>query len=486
MTQTSSGPFSFRTLSLTCLLVSAFSAQAHAQLLTGGNSAVGLWPSLEANNEANPVEDPGPLFSAPYGHNHFFGDWWGAQPWLLDHGIHILADVHEELAGNFKGGRKQGVTNAGQVGVELDVDWGKLTNADFMKGFWSHMMVVNGHGRNLSTDYIGDSIGGVQQIYGARGNVVAHLVYLYGEKSFLNNHVDVSAGWIPVGSFFAASPLFCMYMNVAVCGNPAPNKYTEGNRDWPSGNLGAVVRVMPTNETYIMGGLFAVSPHAYNGGISGWAWAQDGLGKFSTPVEVGWLPSFGKNHLVGHYKAGYSYDNSKYKDLYEDINGNPWVLTGQPARYHAGRASAWIIADQMLMRNGEGPINGLIAHAGYMWTDGKTTAMSHHIWGGFIETGEPWGRPLDSIGVMYQWLKMSRTVALQQEASIFGGQPFQSNQWGQVWGVQSHENIYELFYNAHVANGLTLQPDFQYINRPGGTTTFHDAAVMALQFNVVL
>jgi porin len=52
--------------------------------------------------------------------------------------------------------------------------------------------------------------------------------------------------------------------------------------------------------------------------------------------------------------------------------------------------------------------------------------------------------------------------------------------------VQSHENIYEFFYNAHVANGLTLQPDFQYINRPGGTTTFHDAAVMALQFNVVM
>lgn len=90
--------------------------------------------------------------------------------------------------------------------MELDVDWGKLTNTKLMDGFWTHMMVVNGHGRNLSTDYIGDSIGGVQQIYGARGNVVAHLVYLYGEHSFLNNHLDISAGWIPVGSFFAASP----------------------------------------------------------------------------------------------------------------------------------------------------------------------------------------------------------------------------------------------------------------------------------------
>lgn len=82
-------------------------------------------------------------------------------------------------------------------------------------------------------------------------------------------------------------------MNVAMCGNPAPTKYTEGARDWPSGNLGFVARVMPTKQTYIMAGLFAVSPHAYNGGISGWAWAQDGLGKFSSPVEIGWLPPLG-------------------------------------------------------------------------------------------------------------------------------------------------------------------------------------------------
>ena len=172
--------FPFRTLWLFAVLfpLLAVALPARAQLLPGGNSSIGLLPSLEVDNEANLVEDPGPLFAAPYGKDHFFGDWGGAQPWLLSHGIHILADVHEELAGNFRGGRKQGVTNAGQVGVELDVDWGKLTNTDLFKNFWTHMMVVNGHGRNLSTDYIGDSIGGVQQIYGARGNVVAHLVYL--------------------------------------------------------------------------------------------------------------------------------------------------------------------------------------------------------------------------------------------------------------------------------------------------------------------
>lgn len=480
--------FPFRTVWLFAFLLPllAVALPAQAQLLPGGNSSIGLLPSLEVDNEANLVEDPGPLFAAPYGKDHFFGDWGGAQPWLLSHGVHILADVHEELAGNFRGGRKQGVTNAGQVGVELDVDWGKLTNTDLFKNFWTHMMVVNGHGRNLSTDYIGDSIGGVQQIYGARGNVVAHLVYLYAEKSFLHNHLDISAGWIPPGSFFAASPLFCMYMNVAMCGNPAPTKYTEGARDWPSGNLGFVARVMPTSTTYIMGALFAVSPHAFNGGISGWAWAQDGLGKFSSPVEVGWLPKFGKNHLNGHYKAGFGYDNSSYPDLLEDGQGNAWINSGRPARYRAGRASAWVMADQMLMRNGEGPTNGLIALAGWMWADGHTTAMSHHIWAGMVETGAKWGRPMDSVGVMYQWELMSRASTLQQEAASMAGVPFPANQWGKVWGIQSHENIYEVFYNAHVAPGISLQPDFQYINRPGGSTVFHDAAVMGLQFNAVL
>lgn len=116
MALSSPGLSSFCALSLTCLLVSAYSGQAHAQILTGGNSSVGLWPSLEANNEASPVEDPGPLFSAPYGHNHFFGDWWGAQPWLLDHGIHILADVHEELAGNFKGAASRVSPTPGRLG----------------------------------------------------------------------------------------------------------------------------------------------------------------------------------------------------------------------------------------------------------------------------------------------------------------------------------------------------------------------------------
>nr|WP_255318301.1 carbohydrate porin [Neoasaia chiangmaiensis] len=447
-----------------------------------GNSASAPGLSKSTQTQTASIEDPGPFFAAPMGATHFFGDWGGIQPWLQKHGIHLLAAINEEFAGNVTGGKERAYSDAGQVGAELDIDWGMLAG---IRNFWTHMLVVNGHGQNVSRNF-GDSIAGVQEIYGARGNVVAHLVSMYGEYAFFHNRIDISAGDIPVGSFFAASPLFCDFMNVAICGNPAPNKYTPGNRDWPSGNIGAVIRVMPTAHTYIMGGLFAVSPHAYNGGISGWSLGQDGLGKLSTPVEIGWMPTFGKKKLVGHYKLGYSYDNSQYDNLYEDKNGESYQATGLPARKQAGMNSTWIILDQMLIRNGAGQTNGLIAFAGAMYTDGKTVAMRDHEWAGFVESGQPWGRPLDTIGVMYQHFDMSHTVALQQEASQALGVPYISNQWGNVYGVQSHENTYELFYSAHVARAMAIQPDFQYIQRPGATTTFKDAAVLGVQFTVVL
>ena len=413
---------------------------------------------------------------------HFFGDWGGIQPWLVDHGISLLVSLNEELAGNLTGGKKRANSNAGQVGLELDIDWQKLAG---LRNFKTHTIIVNGHGRSVSTEF-GDTLAASQEIYGARGNVVAHLVAMYGERSFWKERVNLNVGWMPVGSFFAASPLFCDFMNVAICGNPGPNKYTNGNRDWPSGNLGMVVHVMPIRGFYVMGGLFAVSPHGYNGGISGWSWAQDGLGKFSTPVELGWLPEFGRHHLTGHYKLGYSYDNSRYPDLYHDAYGQPFLLTGRPQRYRAGMNSAWFMADQMLLRHGPGESNGLILLGGAMYTDGKTVSVHEHEWLGLLETGRLWNRPLDTVGVMWQHLGISSSATHQQEASVLLGRPFLPNRWGAVDGVQSHENVYELFYSAHVARAMALQPDFQYIQRPSATTAYHDAAVFGLQFTVVL
>ncbi|MBE7619791.1 carbohydrate porin [Gluconacetobacter entanii] len=424
----------------------------------------------------------GPLVPMLTATPHLFGNWGGIQPWLTNRGIFLNVTVNEEYMANITGGKQRANVLAGQVAAALDIDWQRLAG---IPAFWTHMLVINGHGNSLS-NAMGDSVTNPEEIYGARGNVVAHLVDMYADKGFLRDRIILSVGVIPTGSFFNQDYLACSFMNVSVCGNPAPSKYVPGGRDWPSGNIGAVLRVRPTLRTYIMGGIFAVSPHAYNGGISGWALGQDGLGKLSSQVEIGWSPSFGRHHLLGHYKIGYWYDNSRYPNLYADINGNSFQATGLPRRYEAGMNAAWLMFNQMIHRSGDGLANGLIVIGGVDYTQGSEVAMRDHEWIGLLQSGTPWGRPMDQIGVMFQYMEMSHTVTLQQESSLALGLPYLPNQWGAVYGIQSHENVWEAFYSIHVARGTAFQPDFQYLQRPGATTTFHDAAVVGFQFTTNL
>ncbi|GBR00153.1 hypothetical protein GLI01_27890 [Gluconacetobacter liquefaciens] len=425
-----------------------------------------------------------PSFGPPYGTTHMFGDWGGVQPWLQKRGLYFALDVYEDVAGNVAGGKRRAYSDAGQVGSTLDVDWQKLLNGGaWSNDFWLHLLVVNGHGTNLSRLY-GDNSNQVQQIYGSRGNVVAHLVWAYFEKAWLHRKIDLAVGWVPSGTFFQNSPWVCNYMNVWLCGGESPTKFMAGSRGWPSGNIGTTLRVMPTRQFYLMGGLFAVSPHAYNGGISGWAWGQDNLGKLSSQFEVGWIPAFGPDHLIGHYKVGIMYDNSRYNDLHDDIHGNPWVLTGLPPRRRSGQTSVWALADQMLIRHGPGEMNGLILGGYFGWGSGQTSQISHSFTAVLMDTGAWWNRPLDSVGIAFLWSKFSRAATLSQEDAATNNLPLPGGNYGLPYGVQGHESIYEAYYGFHIMEGFTIKPDFQYINHVGGTTVFKDAIVLSTAVNL--
>ncbi len=240
----------------TALLATIQAPSARAQsetaktLDSSGYTAIGF---PIAGQGAVPI---GPLVPSLYGNPHLFGDWGGAQSWMQKRGIFLNIALNEEYMGNVTGGRTRDNVLAGQVAAELDIDWQKLAG---FQGFWTHLLVVNGHGRNFSST-LGDYVSNPEQIYGSRGNVVAHLVSMYADKTFLHDRVILSAGVIPTGTFFDFDALACNFMNVSVCGNFAPGKYAPGGRDWPSANIGAVLRVRPTERTYIMGG-FSPSAH---------------------------------------------------------------------------------------------------------------------------------------------------------------------------------------------------------------------------------
>ena len=421
----------------------------------------------------------GPLFTAPLGDDHLFGDWGGARTWLGQHGIDLRLDYLQESAGNVSGGRRQGATYTGQIGLELDLDLGKLAG---LPGLAVHGVVVQGHGQNLSGAYLGDNIDQVQQVFGGRGDVVAHLVYLYAEQSTDDNRLDFAAGWLPVGTYFGGSPLYCDFTNLINCGSPYPLPLYPGEPDWPSANWGGQVRVLPTRQTYVMVGLFDVNPHF--GGPSGWNMTTAGSTGVSIPVEIGWVPSFGARHLIGHYKFGFDEDTSTYPDLYADANGAPLAASGLPGAPRGGRRMYYVLVDQMLARAGDGDTDGLIVFGGWVHADADISPMQDQMFAAVVQTGAAFGRPDDTFGVEWSRFTMSGALTRTQELQASLGLPLTSGGLGTAYGIQSREQIVEVMYNAQVWRGINVEPNVQYIVRPGATAATRNALVLGVQSNV--
>lgn len=432
-----------------------------------------------ATGQAVQVSTPsaGTLFASPFANQHLFGSWGGARPWLSDHGIEVDLNWLTENAGNVSGGRRGGFDFAGQVGLEVDLDLEKMLG---WKGAAFHTMTVNGNGRSLSADYLGDGLAAVQQIYGGRGNVVAHLVYAYGEQSLFKGRLNLTGGWLPVGSFFAASPLYCRFMNVLFCGNPHPLPNYPGEMDWPQASFGGIVRGWIRPNLYAMVGLFSVDADfgTGGGGISGWSWADPHKSGVSIPVELGYIPSFGRDKLIGHYKLGYDHDTHRYADVTNSLR------SGDPISHP--RDMWYVLADQMLVRQGPGLTDGLILFGGWVHGSDDVSPLTQQVFVGLTGSGTPWGRKGDTVGLSWHMIEMSGAYTKAQEAAALGGSafPLTLDGFGPAYGPQNTEQVIEANYTVAIVDGVTIMPDVQYVIRPGASTATPNAAVLGFRTNV--
>ncbi len=393
-------------------------------------------------------------------------------------GIDVLGDFITEFASNVSGGLKQGSTFANQLGLELDVDWQKLAR---IQGLSTHIVVVNRSG-SPDSGLIGDGLQPVQEIYGAGGDVGIHLVYAFAEEKLLQDHVDVTVGRMPVSLDFAASPLYCNFMNNSLCGNPkALPGGNIGFSSYPDAVWGGRLRVRPTDSTYIQGGIYATDQdlYTYDRFRSGFTFDTSKISGETFPVEAAWLPTFGADRLPGHYKVGFSYDNSSYRDFYVGDNGAPALLTGNPYKLHKGHTQAWALFDQLVLRQGPGPNDGLTVLGGYIHNDATTSVYADQYFGGLLERSFWKARPLDTIGVLFSYVNTSPQLAHQQALQEQLGLPITG-----ATGVQRHSEIIEANYDIHVYRGVNFEPDFQYVFRPNGVNNIKDAAVFGFKSHI--
>jgi porin len=460
-----------RLAGLACLLATAACWPAMAQTGNSDPSQQLSWPSPQTPAQKNVAPSV----------EHLLGDWGGVRTNLENQGIFLTLDALTEFAGNVSGGVKQGATFASQVGFGADIDWQRLAG---IMGLSTHVIIVNRSGSSDSALF-GDNFMPVQEIYGSGGNVAMHLVSAYAEEAMFEGSLDIAAGRMNVENDFASSPLYCNYMNNGLCGDPKALPGGDiGHSAYPDAAWAARVRVRPTPDTYVQTGVYEVNQGLYSDENfrSGFKFDDSQDSGVYVPVEVAYEPLLGSAKMPGHYKIGFGYDSSStYKDFSSALNAASNTTSGVPVPTHAGNTQTWILVDQMLLRQGPGDQDGIVALGGFVHNDPNNSPYAEQYFAGALDHGFWRARPQDTAALLFTYNTVSGVLGKVQALESEFGIPFSNA----ATGVQTHEMIFEVNYDIHAARGVNFQPDFQYVFRPNAQVNIHNATVFGFRAHVV-
>lgn len=227
---------------------------------------------------------PGRLSGRPLPRSSILPPLCRSSVWRLGRGaIRVRATRHRaqrELSGHgrceCRRRNARGLDYASQLSVGLDVDWGRLAG---LRDFSTHLLLLNRSGRPAGRDYVGDTLFNENEIYGAGGNVVAHLGYAYIEQTLTLPHgdLDLMAGRMGAAMLFDASPLYCDFFSFRVC--PTPRAVTDGSGGAfimpPQTNWALFAGLSFDRHLYVRTGLSAAGGTL--DGRSGFDWSDHGV-----------------------------------------------------------------------------------------------------------------------------------------------------------------------------------------------------------------
>ena len=395
---------------------------------------------------------------------HLLGDWLGARTWLESHGVVPTITFVTDALGNPTGGKQQGFTATNNLGVDLLFDFDKLFG---IPGGSFEFSFSERFGSSLTQDYIGN-VFSVQQIFPGTYKIVdmAYRQQLFG------NRLELRLGRMAAGDDFLVSAYNCVFVQNSFCGNPVSVFFNgPGMTAYPNATWGALVKVKPTERSYVMGGVYNGDPSIRDDSHHGAEFSIDGpvfaMGEIG--YQINGMP--GDQGLIGNYKAGFWYDDSHYTDFRT-------VGPGQASTSSRGNWGIYGQFDQVLVRfGGTGSIRGLgITGSVLVSPDQSVSQMPFFGNAAVVVRGMLAQRPTDvlGLGIVYGHFSSDLQDSQRREQQV-----------DPTVGVQNHEIALELTYRLQFLRGaLFVQPDLQTILQPGGTGQISDAFVAGLQAGV--
>ena len=393
---------------------------------------------------------------------HLLGDWLGWRAKAEEAGISPTLTFVTDIAGNVTGGKSQGVTHADNLGLDLLFDLNKLVG---LQGGSFLASISQRSGSSLSKEHVGN-VFTIQQVYGGQ---TFHLINLAYQQKLFDDRVEVRLGRMATGDDFLVSPYDWVFMQNAFDGNPVGIFFNSpGMTAYPNATWGALIKVRPTERTYVMGGVYNGDPSIREIKHNGADMSMNGpvfvIGEAG--YQLNGLP--GDKGLIGNYRIGGWYDNAVFTD-FESVG------RGTPTTSKRGNWGLYTLNDQVLVSFGDRTNNsglGVVCSA-MVSPDESISQMPYFFTAGVVARGFLPSRPKDLAGFGVVFGRFSSDLRdAQHREQLFDP----------TVGAQDYESVLEWTYRfSFRKSAFFFQPDIQYVMNPGGTHKLDNALVLGCQ-----
>jgi porin len=396
------------------------------------------------------------------------GDWGGARTALERRGIDVGIEYIGETLGILSGGLRRGTAFEGRLGVSVDTDLEKFMG---WKGARTHVKVFqihNANGQNAA-DYVG-SLADPSNIDALR---TTRLFTAWFAQEF-GDFASIAIGQLAADDYYLSGRTAGGLINGTFgWATIASANLPSGGPAYPLATPGVRLKINPTeNFSLAVAALSGdpagkgcydnnpdANPQACNRHGTTFSFSGGTLWAFGLDYEV----NQGKDAtgLAAAYKLGGWYHTGKFADQRFGVDGAGNVVAlaldpGNPLN-HRGNWGIYGVIDQMLWRSGPASIS-VFTRAGLAPSD--RNLVSWYVDGGIGFKGLLAGRPDDTLtfGVAHSHISKN-AAALDRDTLALNGPPYP---------IRSGETVFELSYIAQITPWWTIQPDVQYIVRPGG------------------
>lgn len=408
------------------------------------------------------------------------GDWWGIRNYLDDSGVELSASYTNNIAGNPVGGKSAGFTYTDNVSFGLELDFEKIAGWD---GLTVIVSGLNRAGSNLSQNNVGNQFT-VQQVYGGQTAMFYALAF---EQKLVDDKVSLKAGRFATGDDFASSPIYWLYMNNGIDGNPQALPVNTQFSAYPWAVWAARLRVDPTPEFNAMVGAYQVSTRVFDRAYHGLDWSIRSNDGVLLIGQIGWTPEFFKKDVPA---AADGKSTVSGKALSEGKSVAVTPRQGLPGHYWFGAYySPWQFSqfgtDELATNS-----YGFYWHADQMvWQESPGSDQGLTLWSAFVLSPQQNIAKLPfqaNAGAVYKGLIPTRDDDFTMLGLVYG--KFSRNYARTVedadQGYPQYEVVIEAGYRVNLTDFAYVQPNVQWVINPGGTGNIPNALVLGAQMGV--